>query len=75
MAIRFHHDPESADPKYRDLVQAVYLANMLCEYERQNVTYDQFDIGVLETYGIKSKKQIEDMVSQFVMGFNRDREK
>jgi putative nucleotidyltransferase with HDIG domain len=75
MSIRFHHDPESADPKYRDLVRAVYLANMFCEYEKKNVTYDQFDIGVLESYGIKSKKQIEDMIAQFIQGFRRDREK
>ncbi|MDR2177152.1 MAG: HDOD domain-containing protein [Treponema sp.] len=74
-SIRFHHDPESADIKYRNLVQAVYLANMFCEYEKKNVTYDQFDSGALESYGIKSKKYIDEMISQFALGFDRDREK
>jgi putative nucleotidyltransferase with HDIG domain len=74
MAIRFHHDPESAAPEYRDLVQAVYLANMFCEYESGTVVYDQFDAAVLDAYGITSKKQIDGMVAQFAQGFSRDRE-
>jgi putative nucleotidyltransferase with HDIG domain len=74
MAIRYHHDPESADPEYRDLVQAVYLANMFCEYEKGNVTYDQFDVAVLDAYGVTSKKQIDGMILQFAQGFNRERE-
>jgi putative nucleotidyltransferase with HDIG domain len=74
MSIRYHHDPESASPEYRDLVQAVYLANMFCEYERGNVTYDQFDVAVLDAYGITSKKQIDSMILQFAQGFNREQE-
>jgi HD-like signal output (HDOD) protein len=73
MAIRYHHDPESAAPEYRDLVQAVYLANMFCEYEKENVTYDQFDTAVLDSYGITSKKQMDHMIFLFAEGFNRDK--
>jgi putative nucleotidyltransferase with HDIG domain len=75
MSIRYHHDPESADPKYRDLVQAVYLANMFCDYEKGMVDYDQFNTGVLDSYGITSKKQVDDMISQFALGFSRDKER
>ncbi|MDR3247263.1 MAG: HDOD domain-containing protein [Treponema sp.] len=74
MAIRFHHDPASSAPEYRDLVQAVYLANMFCEYEAGNVAYDQIDVAVLDSYGITSKKQIDDLLTQFAIGFKRDRE-
>jgi putative nucleotidyltransferase with HDIG domain len=74
MAIRYHHDPESANPEYRELVQAVYLANMFCEYEKGNVNYDQFDVAVLDSYGITSKKQMDSMIFLFAQGFNRDKE-
>jgi hypothetical protein len=74
MAIRYHHDPESAAPEYRDLVQAVYLANMFCEYENGNVTFDQIDVAVLDSYGITTKKQMDSMIFRFAQGFDRDRE-
>ena len=74
MAIRYHHDPEYAAPEYRDLVQAVYLANMFCEYERGNVTYDQLDVAVLDSYGITSKKHMDSMIYLFAQGFNREKE-
>jgi hypothetical protein len=74
MAIRYHHDPGSAAPEYRDLVQAVYLANMFCEYEMGNVSYDQFDAAVLDSYGITSKKQMDNMIFLFAQGFSRDKE-
>ncbi|MDR3146863.1 MAG: hypothetical protein LBU00_00630 [Treponema sp.] len=48
---------------------------MFCEYEKDNVSFDQFDIGVLEAYGIKSKRRVDSMIAQFTVGFNRDREK
>jgi putative nucleotidyltransferase with HDIG domain len=74
MAIRYHHDPGSAEPEHRDLVQAVYLANMFCEYEKENVTFDQFDSAILDSYGITSQKQVDGMLAQFDLGFKRDRE-
>ncbi|MDR1909049.1 MAG: HDOD domain-containing protein, partial [Spirochaetaceae bacterium] len=47
-AIRYHHDPLSAPEEYRDLTEAVYLANMFCEYENQTAGFEQFDSAVLE---------------------------
>jgi putative nucleotidyltransferase with HDIG domain len=70
-AIRYHHDPTSAQPKHRAMVDTVYLANMFCEYENGNVTFDQFDSSVLEGYGINSKKQIDSLLERFISGFNR----
>jgi putative nucleotidyltransferase with HDIG domain len=71
-AIRFHHDPLSAPPETRDLVEMVYLANMLCEYENGNVTFDQFETSVLETYNITSKTQIDGFLARFDEGFKRE---
>jgi putative nucleotidyltransferase with HDIG domain len=75
MTIRFHHDPLSAPPEYSGMVETVYLANMLCEYEVGNVTFEQFEPAVLENFGITSKKQIESLLERFSMGFKRENQR
>jgi putative nucleotidyltransferase with HDIG domain len=70
--IRYHHDPASAPEKDRSLVDAVYLANMFCEYERGNVTVDQFDPGVLERFGLTTKNQIDSLLALFSAGFRKE---
>jgi putative nucleotidyltransferase with HDIG domain len=74
-AIRFHHDPTSAPAESRDLVDTVYLANMFCELEAGNVTFDQFDLAVLDNFGITSKKQIEGLLERFSLGFKKENQK
>ncbi|MDR1947922.1 MAG: HDOD domain-containing protein [Spirochaetaceae bacterium] len=74
-AIRFHHDPLSAPPEHKNLTETVYLANMFCEYENGNITYDQFDITVLEGFGISSKKNIDTLLERFAVGFSRENRK
>jgi putative nucleotidyltransferase with HDIG domain len=71
-AIRFHHDPLAAPEKNRELVETIYLANMLCEYENESITYDQFEPEVLESFGIISKKQIDSLLDRFSHGFKRE---
>jgi putative nucleotidyltransferase with HDIG domain len=74
-AIRFHHDPISAPPESRDLVDTVYLANMFCEYESGNVAYDQFELPVLDSFGLTSKKQMDSLLERFALGFKRENQK
>ncbi|GHV41322.1 ATP-binding protein [Spirochaetia bacterium] len=71
-AIRYHHDPSSAPLGAQALVETVYLANMFCEYEAENITFDQFDSQVLDNFGINSKKQIDSLLAQFSRGFTRE---
>jgi putative nucleotidyltransferase with HDIG domain len=71
-AIRFHHDPVSAPPETKDLVETVYLANMFCEYEAGNVTFEQLETSVLENFGITSKKQIDSLLERFSLGFKKE---
>jgi putative nucleotidyltransferase with HDIG domain len=71
-AIRFHHDPDSAPEKDKDLVEAIYLSNMFCEYENDNVTFDQFEPSVLIAFGISSKKQMNNLLDRFSLGFKRE---
>ncbi|MDR1238767.1 MAG: HDOD domain-containing protein [Treponema sp.] len=72
ITIRFHHDPLSAPSEYSSIVETVYLANMLCEYENGNISFEQFEPAVLENFGITSKKQIESLLERFSLGFKKE---
>ena len=72
MSIRYHHDPMSAPEEYRDLVSAVYIANMFCELENENVNFDQFEPEVLDIFGIGSKKQVDSLLERFSQGFIKE---
>jgi putative nucleotidyltransferase with HDIG domain len=72
-AIRFHHDPHAGPPEYRALIETVYLANMFCECEKNNISFDQLDPEVLRRFGISSKKQIDLLLERFAVGFNQER--
>jgi putative nucleotidyltransferase with HDIG domain len=74
-AIRYHHDPLSASADHKDLVETVYLANMFCEYESGNIAFDQFEPFVLENFGISSKKQIDNLLERFSLGFKKEIQK
>ncbi|MDR1617850.1 MAG: HDOD domain-containing protein [Treponema sp.] len=75
MAIRYHHDPVSVPEEYKNLVYTVYLANMFCEYENGNVTFDQFESAVLENFGINSKKQVDSLLERFALGFKKENQR
>jgi putative nucleotidyltransferase with HDIG domain len=71
-AIRYHHDPGSAPDIFKDLVDTVYLANMFCEYESGNISFDQFDPGPLENFNLQSKKQIDTLLERLSSGFLKE---
>ncbi|MDR1100268.1 MAG: HDOD domain-containing protein [Treponema sp.] len=75
MAIRYHHDPMSAPTENTDLVETVYLANMFCEYENGNITFDQFEPTTLEDFGITSKRQVDSLLERFSLGFKKESQK
>ena len=54
-AIRFHHSPLEAPEDYRDIVFCVYLANCICDLERERIGYDQLDSRVLMDFGIETE--------------------
>ena len=71
-AIRYHHDPEAVPFEYKDMVDAVYLANMFCEYETGNASLDQFELGPMENFKLKSKKQIDSLLERLSSGFQKE---
>jgi putative nucleotidyltransferase with HDIG domain len=71
-AIRYHHNPLQSPDEYRQLINAVYLANMFCEYENNNIVFDQFEPDVLDDFGINSKKQVDTLLEKFSRGFRQE---
>ena len=71
-AIRYHHEPDGAPDDLKNMVDAVYLANMFCEYENDNVSFDQFDAGALENYGLTNKKKFKTILERFASGFLKE---
>jgi putative nucleotidyltransferase with HDIG domain len=71
-AIRYHHDPEAAPEEYKDIIDAVYLANMFCEYEKNNITFDQFEQSPLDNFGLQNKKQIDSLLERLSTGFQKE---
>ncbi|MCL2069724.1 MAG: HDOD domain-containing protein [Treponema sp.] len=74
-SIRYHHDPASAPNEYKNLVNAVYLANMLCGLETGELNFEQIDPEVLKSFGISSKKQVDTLLDKFAAGFKKEADK
>ena len=64
IAIRHHHNPSAAPQPHRELVQVVYLANMLCEYEQGVIAFEHFDTEVLNRFGIRSRDDLDMLVEK-----------
>ena len=69
-AIRYHHEPNMGKPEYRKVVYCIYLANALCDLEKDYISYEQLDKDVLKFFRISSVDQldtIKDRLSQAFM--------
>jgi len=73
-AIRYHHNPSAAPADYRTLVDCVYLADMFCEYEKGNVSFDQFETESLKNFNIPAKQQLDDLLRQLIAGLKKAKE-
>jgi putative nucleotidyltransferase with HDIG domain len=70
-AIRYHHTPALAPESCRTLVESIYLADIFCKYETGNIAFDRIEEGPLTSFGISSKKQLDDLLDRFSDGFKK----
>jgi putative nucleotidyltransferase with HDIG domain len=68
-AIRYHHEPSLESGEFRDVVHVVYLANVFCEYESGNISYEQIEPSVLHDYGFTNEKHFKAVVEKMSEGF------
>jgi putative nucleotidyltransferase with HDIG domain len=71
-AIRYHHEPGLAPAQFREVVNTVYLANALCEYETGSLAYEDIDADVLRDYGFAGEKQLKKISETLAEGFRME---
>ena len=74
-AIRFHHDPTQCPPANRDIVYCVYLANSICDIERERIGFDQISSTVLRDFGIETEDQLNVIQQKLAKLFDDQRSK
>ena len=57
--ITYHHSPLKAEEKFKDLVMVVYLANILCNIEHNNMQFSFIEEQALDAFGISDKTAFE----------------
>jgi putative nucleotidyltransferase with HDIG domain len=68
-AIRYHHEPSLEPGDHRDVVHVVYLANIFCQYEAGELSYEQIEPSVLQDYGFTNEKHFKTVVDKMSEGF------
>ncbi len=74
-AIRYHHEPLESLDGYRDVVFSVYLANAICDLERERIIFEQIHPEVLRDFGIETQGQLERIQSRLEHAFLDQRAK
>jgi putative nucleotidyltransferase with HDIG domain len=71
-AIRYHINPLDAPPEFRDVVFTVYLANALCEYESEVMSFDQLEKRVLQEFRVKSEEHFKVIQQRLQNAFEKE---
>jgi putative nucleotidyltransferase with HDIG domain len=71
-AIRYHHEPQEAPQEAQDIVDTVYLANMLCNYEAQIVNFEQIDRPVLMRFQLHSEDEMRALLEKLNTSFSQE---
>ncbi len=74
-AIRYHHDPLLCPPPNRDIVYSVYLANAICDLEREKIGFDQISVPVLKDFGIEAEEQLRKIQDRLGRAFEDQKQK
>ena len=74
-AIRYHHEPSQAPPEHRDIVACVYMANVVCDVERERIGFDQINSSVLKDFGITTEDQLARIQQRLSQAFEDQRSK
>ncbi len=70
-AIRFHHEP-ALSQEHKEVVNAVYLANAMTEFEVGEMSFEQIDAQALLDFSITNATQLQKIINQFDSGFRME---
>ena len=71
--IKYHHDPLLARAAFKDVVFCVYLANAICDVEREMISFRQLDRSVLADFGIDSEERFAEIASRLKGSYDNRR--
>ena len=71
-AIRYHHEPASASPDTKKLVQIVYFANMIAHFQEGAVEFYQFDPDILKEFNIENEEQLQNLSARLQKAFREE---
>ena len=74
-AIRYHHEPTRAPAESRDIVNSVYLANAICDFERDRIGFEQMATDALRDFGIETADQLTKIEERLSRAFEEQRQK
>ncbi len=74
-AIRYHHEPSMSTQRDRDIVYSVYLANAICDMERDKIGFDQISTFVLRDFNIETEDQLVKIQERLAKVFDDQRQK
>ena len=57
----------------RDIVNCVYLANAICDVEREKIGWDQLETAVLHDFGIETREQFDTIEGRLAKAFEDQR--
>jgi putative nucleotidyltransferase with HDIG domain len=72
-SIRCHHEPGKAPAAAKDIVNCVYLANTICDIERERLGFEQVDKAVLKDFGIETEEQLNKIQEKLAKMFDDQR--
>ncbi len=72
-AIRFHHDPHSAEKNHRMVVDTVYLANALANIDEGTHSYEQIDPGITGLFNIPTLDHLRNIHAKLAQKFEEEK--
>ncbi|MCU0848991.1 MAG: HDOD domain-containing protein [Spirochaetes bacterium] len=69
-AIRCHHAPLNAKKEFSEVVNVVYLANILCGIEERKYNYYYIDEEILDSAGLLETSKFEDFHQKLINKYN-----
>lgn len=67
---RYHHCPEVAPEKYKQIIALVYIANMMTYYQEELINFNQIESDILALFKITTESQFTAISSKLKKSFD-----
>ncbi len=72
-SIEFHHHPKLAEDEHQQLVEIVYLANLLANADETWFSSESIDFSVTEKYGVSSYDDFQKLSVEFEKNYQEEK--